>query len=604
MTQHPDFLGQVPGDSPASTYQARLEQRRQLAGTLQRQNLLLGYLRLLWALALVILLWYVFGRHTVHWPWLLLPCLGFGVTARRHTRVLAAALGAKRAVAWYELGLARLEDRWSGLQPRKTPAAANESLYAADLDLFGPGSLFELLCTTRTSLGESTLADWLLQPASRAGVLARQTAIREFRDRLDLRESMASASGPASFSLDPQALAEWGETAASPIPRLFRWLGPVMTLVVLAAAGWWAAGHSPALFAAALLVNGTLTFSLQSRLKAIFEKAEQAALPLQLLAEVFAILEREEFEAPLLRSSQDLLRANDITASKAVRRLAGLAGAMEQRANFIARLLDFGALYSLQLALVVQNWRQVNGKQLRSWFHALGEIEALLSFSAYHFEHPNDPFPGITTDTVLQARGLGHPLLPQAQCVENDVSLDTSTQLLIVSGSNMSGKSTLLRATGVACVMAMAGAPVRAHALQLGPLRVAASIQVQDSLQGGRSRFYAEILRLRAVCELARTEPPVLFLLDELLSGTNSQDRLAGATGVLKMLVEAGALGILSTHDLALTQLGADLQTKMRNAHFEDRIAGGGLSFDYKLREGIITRSNGLDLMRLIGLNV
>ncbi len=606
MTQHASSLGQASqkSEAPAFSYGSRLEQRRQLARTLQRQNLLLGYLRLLWAVALVVLLWYVFGRHAVRWPWLLLPCLGFGLTARRHTGVLAAALQAKRAITWYELGLARLEDRWSGLQPRQTPEAARDSLYAGDLDLFGPGSLFELLCTTRTGLGESTLADWLLQPASREGVIARQTAVRELRDRLDLRESMASASGPATFSLDPQALAMWGEATFLPIPTLFRWLGPVLTLLTVAAAVWWAAGHSPALFSAALLVNGTVTFSLRSRFQPLFETAEQVARPLQLLGGLFAALEHEKLDAPLLRSCQETFQANGVSASKAVRRLASLAGAIEQRANLFARLLDFGVLYSVQLALVVQSWREIHGKQLRSWFRALGETEALLALSAYHFEHPDDPFPEVASDTIFRARGLGHPLLPRSQCVRNDVALDGGTQLLIVSGSNMSGKSTLLRATGVACVMAMAGAPVRAHDLQLGPLRVAASIQVQDSLQGGRSRFYAEILRLRAVCELARTEPPVLFLLDELLSGTNSHDRLAGATGVVATLLEAGALGLLSTHDLALTQLGADLQARVRNAHFEDRIAEGGLSFDYTLREGIITRSNGLDLMRLIGLKV
>ena len=606
MTQHAPSLGQASevNDAPDSSYRGRLEQRRQLARTLQRQNLLLGYLRLLWALALVALLWYVFGRHAVRWPWLLLPCLAFGITARRHTGVLAAALQAKRAIAWYELGLARLDERWPGLQPRQTPEAASESLYAADLDLFGPGSLFELLCTTRTGLGEGTLADWLLQPASREEVLARQRAICELRDRLDLRESMASVGEPASFGLDPQAIARWGEATTSLIPTLFRWLGPAITLCTWAAAGWWALGHSPALFSAALLVNGTITFSLRNRFQPLFETAEQVARPLQLLTGLFAALEREKFEAPLLRSCQGAFQTDGVSASKAVRRLASLAGAMEQRANFIAKLLDFGLLYSVQLALVVQSWRKTHGKQLRSWFRALGEFEALLALSAYHFEHPDDSFPEIALDTVFRAQGLGHPLVPRSQCVRNDVALDGKTQLLIVSGSNMSGKSTLLRSTGVACVMAMAGAPVRAHDLLLGPLRVAASIQVQDSLQGGRSRFYAEILRLRAVCELARNEPPVLFLLDELLSGTNSHDRLAGATGVVEMLLKAGGLGLLSTHDLALTQLGADLQARVRNAHFEDRIAEGGLRFDYTLREGIITRSNGLDLMRLIGLKV
>lgn len=600
MTQH---LGQ-PGVAPAAVYKFRLGQRRQLAARLQRRNLLLGYLRLVWALLLVVMLWYVFDRHALRWPCLLLPLVGFGITARLHAGVLAAALQAKRAIAWYESGVARLEDRWAGLQPRRTPETAQESLYAADLDLFGTGSLFELLCTTRTNLGESTLAAWLLQPASREQVTLRQAAVRELCENLDLRECLASSAGPSSFTLHTEALAAWGDERLTPIPKLFRWLAPLLATVTIASAIWWALGHSPALFYAGLLLNGAITFSLQNRFKPLFESTEQTAGPLLLLAGLFAALEKEAFQAPLLRSLQSAFRGDGALASRAVRRLARLAGAIEQRANLLTKLLDFGVLYSVQLALVVQGWRKMHGEQLRPWLRAFGDLEALLALSAYHFERPEDPFPELTDRTVLQARGLGHPLLTRAQCVRNDVSLDGQRQLLIISGSNMSGKSTLLRATGVACVMAMAGAPVRAQSLTLGPLRVAASIQVQDSLQGGRSRFYAEILRLRAVCELAQSQPPVLFLLDELLAGTNSHDRLAGATGVVETLLGAGALGLLSTHDLALTQLGPELQARVHNAHFEDRIEGGGLQFDYKLRDGIITRSNGLDLMRLIGLRV
>ncbi len=613
----PSSSAPSPGASsqaPADIYRTRLEERRGRAARLGRRHLLLGYLRLVWVLLFAALLWYVFARHALSWPWILLPLIGFGVTARIHDRVLTAAEEQKLAIRWYELGLARLEDRWAGLQPRPTPAAAGESLYAADLDLFGPGSLFELLCTARTGLGETILAGWLLRPAPPEVVIKRQTAVHELRDRLDLRERVASARGPLTSALDVEALAGWGEGEIAVIPFYFRWLSPVLALLTVAAAAWWALGHPPTLLTAVLLINGAVTYALQSRFKPLFEAMAQAAAPLQLLAGLFATLERETFDAPLLRSSQSCLQSNDapeskrgakaVSASVAIRRLARQAGAAEQRANLFARLLDFGVLYSVQLALRVQSWRAEHGRQLRSWLHAFGEIEALLALSAYHFEHPDDAFPEVATAPVFQTRALGHPLLPRAQCVRNDVALDARTQLLIVSGSNMSGKSTLLRSTGVACVMAMAGAPVRAVHLQLGPLRVAASIQVADSLQGGRSRFYAEILRLRSICELAQSEPPVLFLLDELLAGTNSHDRLAGATGVVETLLTAGALGLLSTHDLALTQLGPDLQARVRNAHFEDRIEGDGLQFDYTLRDGVIIRSNGLDLMRLIGLRV
>jgi DNA mismatch repair ATPase MutS len=176
--------------------------------------------------------------------------------------------------------------------------------------------------------------------------------------------------------------------------------------------------------------------------------------------------------------------------------------------------------------------------------------------------------------------------------------------VLLVSGSNMSGKSTLMRAVGINTVLAMAGAPVRARKLILSPLQIGASIRVNDSLQEGSSRFYAEITRLRQIFDFAAGEPPLLFLLDELLQGTNSKDRRVGAEGIVRALVERGAIGIVSTHDLALTDIGGPLDGHLHNVHFQDELIDGKMRFDYLLREGIVTKSNGLELMRSIGLEV
>jgi DNA mismatch repair ATPase MutS len=195
-------------------------------------------------------------------------------------------------------------------------------------------------------------------------------------------------------------------------------------------------------------------------------------------------------------------------------------------------------------------------------------------------------------------------LIAAANCVRNDVALAGETRLLLVSGSNMSGKSTLMRAVGINAVLAMAGTPVRATRMRMTPMHVGASIQVNDSLQEGRSRFYAEILRLRAICALAEEQPPVLFLLDELLGGTNSSDRLTGAEGIARALMASGAIGLISTHDLALTGIGAEGGQSLRNVHFEDHIENGQMRFDFKLREGAVTTKNGIALMRMIGLKV
>jgi DNA mismatch repair ATPase MutS len=241
------------------------------------------------------------------------------------------------------------------------------------------------------------------------------------------------------------------------------------------------------------------------------------------------------------------------------------------------------------------------------WLQIVGEVEALAALGTYAFEHPADPFPELVEDDAVpcfEAEALGHPLIPEARLVANDLRIGPGCQLLVVSGSNMSGKSTLLRAVGVNAVLAFAGAPVRARRLRLSPVSVGATLRVQDSLQAGRSRFYAEITRVREVADLARGGRPVLFLFDELFHGTNSHDRVAGAEGVLGRFLDHGAIGLVTTHDLALAAVADRLAPRASNVHFEDRFAGGEIQFDYRLHPGPVTRSNALALMHAVGLAV
>ncbi|MDF1702148.1 MAG: DNA mismatch repair protein MutS, partial [Planctomycetota bacterium] len=253
--------------------------------------------------------------------------------------------------------------------------------------------------------------------------------------------------------------------------------------------------------------------------------------------------------------------------------------------------------------------RAENGVPLADWLDVLAEIEALSSLAAHAGDHPEDPFPEIVTDgaTVFEGTGLAHPLLPRTSAVPNDVHLaraDETPQAYLISGSNMSGKSTLMRTVGVNTVLAFAGAPVQATMLRLSPLALAASIRIHDSLQEGASRFYAEIARLKQVVDLTEGDVPVLFLLDEILHGTNSQDRVLGASAVVRQLVERGSLGLVSTHDLALADMARGSEGRIRNVHFEDQVVEGAMAFDYTLREGIVERSNAIALMRMVGLDV
>jgi DNA mismatch repair ATPase MutS len=277
---------------------------------------------------------------------------------------------------------------------------------------------------------------------------------------------------------------------------------------------------------------------------------------------------------------------------------------LDSRENWLMRIVGPPLLYATQIAFALEAWRASSGPHVRRWIEAAGEFEALSALAGYAYEHPQDPFPEISTaEACYDAEGLGHPLLPAARCIRNDLRLGGDLGVLVVSGSNMSGKSTLLRSVGVSAVMAMAGAPVRASRLRISPLSVGASIRSTDSLQDGTSRFYAEITRLRKLVGLAAAGP-LLFLIDELLNGTNSHDRQIGAEAVVRGLVNRGAIGLVTTHDLALTQIAITLEPHAANVHFEDHLEAGKITFDYIMRPGVVTKSNALELMRSVGLDI
>ncbi len=254
----------------------------------------------------------------------------------------------------------------------------------------------------------------------------------------------------------------------------------------------------------------------------------------------------------------------------------------------------------------IEAWRRENGRLLGPWLASIAELEALSSLAALSFERPQWSFPVLTesVEPCFEAESLQHPLIAPSKCVPNDLMLGGNLRLLIVSGSNMSGKSTLLRSAGLNCVLAWAGAPVAAKGLHISALQPGASIRITDSLQDNRSRFFSEITRIRQIVELTQGSRPVLFLLDELLSGTNSHDRRIGAAGIVRKLVDSGAIGLITTHDLALADIEQDLGSRAGNVHFDDRAVDGHIDFDYVLRPGIVTRSNALALMHAIGLDV
>lgn len=591
--------------SPSEEYAQRLKARETQVSRFDKLHIRIGNVRLLLAATIAILGWWSIKRHAFSPWWLLVPSVAFVAIALYHSKVLGARSYALRVVAVYRDGLARIQDRWQGNGQRGEQFDISHHVYSSDLDLFGKGSLFELLSTARTRMGEETLAGWLLTPSSVGQIRERHAAIAELRDQLDFREELAILGEGAGAGVHPRALLKWAEGPNRLDRRWIRWLAPIFALAAISAAILWGVRGIATPFLLVVLVEGSLAYSLRKQLDDILSTAEHAFEDLDLLSAMLAGLEREKFRAPRLQVLMRNLASHDLEASRTIARLRTIVQFIESRRNLFVRILDVPLLYSVQVAFAAETWRRAHGNAVRLWLEVTGEIEALISIAAYSYEHPADPFPEFVDGPALfDGEDLGHPLIPAANCVRNTVSIRGDTRVLLVSGSNMSGKSTLLRSVGINAVMAMAGAPVRALQLQMTPVQVGASIRINDSLHEGSSHFYAEITRLRQLYDLADQKPRLLFLLDELLQGTNSADRRIGAGGIIRAFLERGAIGLISTHDLALTDANGHENGSIHNMHFQDEFEDGKISFDFKLREGVVTRSNGLELMRSIGLKV
>ena len=624
-------------DSADREYTHRLESRRATRDLLDEADARFSYLRLATfgsGVLLAILAW--FGVADV-W-WLLLPAALFIWLVRRHDEVLRDRDMADRGIAFYERGLSRLEDRWAGGGEHGERFRDDNHVYSNDLDLFGRGSLFELLSLARTRTGEETLARWLKSPADPAEIRARQAASDELSSALDLRERFALAGARVRASVHTDRLLEWAQ-ARIPVDSGLRALTWVLTGAVLLAiayaafAGtWWSLGTIAAL--------QVMVFArMRERMNAILSTSDPGTTShfvadelsnrtsdLAVVAELLRQLEEQPFKSARLAALRSRLNPRGQPASRVIRRLQRLSEIHDAQKNAalvplmfflygeLAIALSLAALLQLvrpHRALAVGSWRTRYGARVPMWIDGIADFEALSSLACYRYEHSDDPFPEIVPVPVssneaglFEGGQLGHPLLPRATMVRNDVHLGGDMQLLVVSGSNMSGKSTLLRTVGINVVLALAGAPVRATSLRLSPLAIGATLRIQDSLQEGRSRFYAEITRIRKLADIAAGPVPLLFLLDEIFHGTNSHDRLQGAAGVLQGLLDRGAVGLITTHDLALTSVADELSPRATNVHFADWFEDGDIKFDYRMKPGPVTRSNAIALMRAVGLDV
>lgn len=598
---------------PAVVYGERLDQRRRAVRALERRDQIIANLRLIvFVTGLGAAGAWLLGGVSPHV--LAIPGAAFAALVVWHQIVHGALTRARLAVDYYEAGLRRLSGTWQG-RGRHAHAAPPDHPCAADLDLFGEGSLFELLCTTQTRIGEDVLARWLIEAPQVGPVRARQRAVQALAGGVERRERQHVVAAGQRTEIDAERLNAWVSG-----PPMFRTDGSlrlgatVLSLVAFVGlALWFLTELGPWPLLAILTVQWGVGRITRARLENALGPIASADARLGVLARCLDGYARASWDPGLL--SEHRIDLHD--AAVAIARLQRLVQWLDAERNQLFKPIAFVLMWRLQFVLAIERWRFQHQSQLATWLHAFGTVEALDALATYAYEHPSYPYPellplgveasghGPSTgangrEPAFDGVDLRHPLLERG--IANSVRLDREAPVLIVSGSNMSGKSTLLRTVGVNAVLAYCGAPVCATSLRLSPLAIGATLHIQDSLQRGRSRFFAEITRLKQLADMAVGPVPLLFLLDEVLHGTNSHDRRIGARAVLEKLVGCGAIGLVTTHDLALVEIASAIHG--RNVHFADELRGGEMHFDYKLRDGVVEHSNALALMQVVGLSV
>lgn len=556
-------------------------------------------------IALSVLLFFALAKNSVRLPIAMLPgpvALYAGLIGKQRNRALLRTL---RLQAYYECGVERLEGRWVSSENTGEEFSSSGHCYARDLQVTGEGSLYQLLCTCRTEAGRKRLAEFLLQTPRPEELLDRQAAVQELQKEVELRERTSLIGDYAFQQSRWETVTEWLASpllAASSTFRITALLSSIsLAVLVLLGMGsvvsWM---HLAAWIAGIFVLLAVLGLRYRTELLKALPAIRSLNLEISILREGLDVLRVQHIKSQLLKKLIEATLASN--PSTHLRRLERLTKIITECDKEWFYLPSRALLVGIQTFLALEHWRVLHGDALRRWLEAWAEFDALMALANYANEHPDNTFPVFTAGEAFEAEDLGHPLMQPDTCVLNDIALNGQTRFYVISGSNMSGKSTLLRAMGLNAVLAYAGAPVFAKNMIISRFSICASLTVADSLLSGKSKFFAEMERLKLALSVPLSEGPVLFLLDEILAGTNSQDRRKAAEMIVKALLQQGASGALSTHDLALTELADLADWPGRNMHMASNDDNDPLRFDYKLKPGVTTQSSALAIAKLAGI--
>jgi len=557
----------------------------------------------------------VFGKNDgVSGPLALAGLVAFLVLVVWHGRVIKEEDLARRFARVNRDALLRIDGHFSQLSETGAQFSDPKHPFSDDLDVFGPGSLFQRISVAHTRVGQQTLATFFREPADADTIRQRQVAVRALAPLLDTRQRIEALAlgvvdpGPKRKEPpNPEPLLRWAESA----PELGGYLHivwaarilPFLTIGGLLA--WSNFGRSWLYFAIPAVLAVFIIALAQAVTSRVFHAVSETQGAFLRYGTLLAELESVSVDAPLIRAMQARLTQSGKKPSEEMRRFERAVGFFELKHNgMVHPVVNLLLMWDIHCVLALEAWQRSVGRFVREWLDVVGEAEALSSLACLAFDEPDFAFPELSPTPRFTAEELGHVLISSAVRVRNSVDLPESGTALLVTGSNMSGKSTLLRSMGLASVLAFAGGPVCAKRLILSEFALVTSIRISDSLASGVSHFYAEINKLKAVVDATSGAKPAFFLLDEILHGTNSLERQIGARWVIGELIRRGALGAVSTHDMGLCELSPELMKRVTLIHFRESVKNDEMTFDYKAHPGPVQAGNALRLMRQIGLDV
>lgn len=587
-------------------YQQRIHEIRQELSKLKRRKSYFAWARLL-NISLIILTWYlwpVLNVYTVSITLLLLIVF---------VRLIYADLANRSSIGHHERLLKINEDEIKALNGEYYQFAngaaylPKEHPYAADMDILGHASLFQFMNRTVSEPGAGKLAGWLLNAADASTILKRQEAVKELKEKMSFRQNLQAFGKEYPITdISVQRLQAWlNEKPAFPENSHWKWLrfllpAIAITICIGTIADWFPMN----VFYLALVVFGSIAFQLNKKIAPVHDQLSKMAAQLETLSISIRSIEEEKFQSPLLKSLQADFLAGDKKASASIRSLHKTLDRLDLRYNMVLSVpLELMLLWSLQQVLALEQWKKQESVRVASWLNSLAEMEALNSIATIHFNQTDWVFPQLKENYFsMEARSLGHPLITEKKRVNNDVSIQHKGELMLITGSNMAGKSTFLRSTGVNLVLAMAGAPVCATHFSFTPVQLISSMRIADNLEESTSTFYAELKKLKSIIDRVNAGEKLFIVLDEILRGTNSHDRHTGSDALIRQLIRHQAAGMIATHDLALADIQQSFPQNILNHHFDVQVSGEELYFDYKLKPGVCQSMNASILMRKIGI--